>query len=116
MNNKGFSLIELLVGIFLISFVFFLGLTVSRKALSTSLSGISEVSDSEVYEAAKAYTYEKSIPFNDNNYTCITVKELIDSGYLREPNDTNIKNKIVKLTRNKTFKTITNIKYVNKCK
>ena len=83
MNRKGFSLIELMACLALLGIVLCIGLYVTRGTLSTALSTITGVTVNEIYDAAELYVVENSTKWiNDGEeYTCLTVNDLVDSGY-----------------------------------
>ena len=115
MNRKGFTLVEFLICLVLLGIVLVLGLCASSDMLRTSLSSLRSVSDNEVFKAAKTYVQENNSVFNDDSYACVTVKELIDYGYLVDTNDYELRDKIVKVKKNKVTKVIYDIGYTNSC-
>ena len=114
MEKNGFTLVELLVCFALLGFVLLLGITVNRNALVTSLVQIRNVSDNEVFEAARNYANSGTVSLK-KGYTCVYVKDLIDYGYLNATNDNEIREKLVKVSINNTTKVINNIRYVDNC-
>ncbi len=115
MNRKGFTLVEFLICLALLGIVLVFGLCASSDMLRTSLSSLRSVSDNEVFKAAKAYVQENNVTFYDGSYTCVTVKELIDYGYLVDTNDYELRDKIVKVKKNKVTKVIYDIEYTSNC-
>ena len=115
MKRNGFTLIEFLICLSLLGIVLIIGISTSHKMLSTSLVTIRAVSDNEVFTAAKNYAIENQKIFNGKFYTCITVKDLIDYGYLADTNDITLKEKNVMIKKNKITKVIYNIDYTNNC-
>jgi prepilin-type N-terminal cleavage/methylation domain-containing protein len=113
MNNKGFSLIELLGCLLILSLVLFIGVVVTRRTLATSLTQLRVVSDNEIFDAARTYALETSNYKNDK--VCVSVKTLILEGYLDDTNDEDIKEMLVQVSRDKLTKTIEIIRYVDKC-
>ena len=81
MNNKGFTLIEMLACVALLAFVLTLGIIASRNTLATPLSQISTISNNQVKEAARLYAIEQNKEWK-NGTTCVTIQELVDYGYL----------------------------------
>ena len=116
MNKKGFTLVEFLVCLALLGIVLVFGLCASRNMLRTSLSSLRSVSDNEVFKAAKSYAQENTGIFNDAGSACVTVKELIDYGYLVDTNDYGLRDKKVELKKNKLTKVIYDVGYTSSCK
>ena len=115
MKKNGFTLIEFLASLAMLGIVLVIGLFASRNMLTTSLAGFRAVSDTEVFKAAKTYVNEKNISFNDKGYTCVSVRDLIDYGYLIDMNDDKVKNMHVKLKKNSLTKVISKAWYVDNC-
>ena len=115
MNNKGFTLIEFLICLVMLGVVLVMGICASRNSLATSLVTLRSVSDNEVFKATKSYVISENISFNDKSYVCVSVRDLIDYGYLADTNDLVLKEKIVKLKRNNITKVISNFEYVSNC-
>ena len=118
MNNKGFSLIEMLGCLALLGLVLCISLFINRKTLATSLSTLDNVSSNEIYKASESYVMEQKINwinYNNEEYTCLTVKELVDYGYLRDNKVSDYKDEIVKVTRNPMTKTINGVNFVDIC-
>lgn len=115
MNRNGFTLFEMLCCVALMGFVLSIGLYLSKDTLGATIESLEGYSDNQVFKAANNYIIEKNINFNDLGYTCVTVSELIDYGYLKDVNDNDVKNRIVKIVRNNDTKVITNTSYVDKC-
>ena len=111
MNNKGFSLVELLASLVIIAILFGVVVYLVRGTYSTTMTQFDTIDDRQVFSSAKSYSLETNA-FGTNDYACITIKELIDYGYL---SNKNYEDKIIKLTRNNTTKVIEEIKYVDKC-
>ena len=73
---------------------------------------ISDKIDNEIFEAAKTYVIEINKSFNSEGYTCVSLQELVDYGYLKNINNPD---KMIKIIRNTSTKVIQEIKYVNEC-
>lgn len=114
MNNKGFTLIEMLACVALLAFVFTLGLIASRDTLATSLSQTTSISDNQIRDAASLYAIEVNKNWT-NGTACVTVKELVDYGYLDSDRVSSKINRIVEITRDTKTKAITSIDYVDEC-
>ena len=110
MNNKGFTLIEFLIWLFGIIVFFFIALSMSRSALSTSAVG--PVRENQVYAAAENYVIKENVPFNSDDYVCVTKSRLEKMGYLKKVDDTE---RIIKVSRSKVTKVINDVEYVNSC-
>jgi len=118
MNNKGFSLIEMLGCIALLGFILCISLFVNRKTLATSLTTLNNVSNNEIYKASESYVLEQKvnwINYNNEEYTCVTVKELVDYGYLRDNKVNDYRDEIVKIIREPKTKVINNVLFVDIC-
>ena len=114
MNKKGFTLIELLAGLVIIGVFLVVLVFVVRNTFSASVVQLDEVSDNQVYAAAKSYATEYNL-FKDGESICITVESLIDYGYLDDNISTDLKTRMIKMTRNKSTKVIEEVKYVLMC-
>ncbi len=114
MNKKGFTLIELLAGLVIIGVFLVVLVFVVRNTFSASVVQLDEVSDNQVYAAAKSYATEYNL-FKDDESICITVESLIDYGYLDNNIATDLKTRMIKMTRNKSTKAIEEVKYVLMC-
>ena len=118
MNNKGFTLIELLASLALLGLILCIGLYVTRGTLATSLSTLTEVSENEIYSAAKLYVLENKVTWNnfDNyEYTCLMMNDLVDKGYFYQDEVREYENDLIKVIRISSNKTIENIKLVDSC-
>lgn len=114
MNNKGFTLIEMLACVALLAFVLTLGIIASRDTLATSLSQTAVISNNQVKEAARLYAIEMNKKWT-NGTTCVTVRELVDYGYLDNNKVSDEIDNIIEITRDIKTKTIISIDYVDKC-
>ena len=118
MNKKGFTLIELLTCLLLLGVVLSIGLYVTRDTLSTSLSTLTDVSTTQIYNTVETYVLEnKTIWTNINSqeYTCVTVEELVDTGYFEEDEVITYKDNIIKIIREPSTKVINSVKMVDVC-
>lgn len=114
MNNKGFTLVEMLVCVVLLVFVLTLGIIASRDTLATSLSRVSTVSDNQIKEAARLYATKQNKRWV-NGTTCVTVSELVDYGYLEYKEVSDEIDQIIQIARDTKKKTILSIDYVDSC-
>ena len=112
MNNKGFTLIEVLSVLVIITIVFITGFYILRGTTATTLTQMEEAVDSQIYDAARSYVIETNRQFNRSGYTCVSLQELMDYGYLRNVDDPK---RLVKITKNYKTKVIEEIKYVESC-
>ena len=115
MNNKGFSIIDLIIVLALFGIILIIGLCASHDMLKTSLLAFRTVSDGEVFTAAMNYAHDNDNLFSDKSYTCVGVNTLIRSGYLADTNDWQLREKIVKVNKGNITKVIYNVEYVNSC-
>ena len=110
MNNKGFTLVEFTIWLFGIIVLFIIVINMSRDTLATSVA--KPISDKQVFAAAENYVIKEDISFNNDNYVCVTKRQLEITGYLKKVDNTN---RTIKLTRYKITKVINKIEYVNEC-
>lgn len=118
MNRKGFSLIELLGCLVLLAIIMCIGLYSARGTLATTLSTLNDVSTGEISDAAINYVLENSttwINSNDEEYTCLTVDELVDGGYFKDEDVKSYKDKQIKVIRDSKIKTINSSRLVDEC-
>lgn len=117
MNNKGFSLVELLGCLALLAIIFCIGLYSAKGTLSTTLTTVSNVSENEIYDAVEAYILENKITWinTSEEYTCVTINDLVDLGYFDSEEVEEYKDKKIKVVRNSNTKVISNINLVDVC-
>ena len=118
MNRKGFTLVELLACLALLGLILCIGLFVTRGTLSTSLSTLTDVSEKQIYDAAEIYTVENNVKwtnFDELEYTCLNVKELVEKGYFKEEEVTSYKDNKIKIEREVKTKTIDRVRFVDTC-
>lgn len=114
MKKNGFTLVELLVSLALLGVVLLMGIYATRDSLATSLTGFRNVSDNEIFTAARNYVIGEDVSLK-KGYACVYVKTLVDYGYLDVVNSDDINNKMVKVSRNRTTKVIDKIEFVSVC-
>lgn len=114
MKKNGFTLVELLVSLAVLGIVLLMGIYATKGTVATSLIGLRNVSDNEIFVAARNYVIGENISMK-KGYTCMYVKDLVDYGYLGDTNSDEIKNRLVKVSRNNKTKVIDKIKYVDVC-
>lgn len=117
MNNKGFSLIELLGCLVLLAVILGIGLYSAKGTLSTTLTTLDSVSENEVYSVTEAYIMENQISWinNGEEYTCLTTNNLVDDGYFESKEVELYKTKKIKVVRDSVTKVISSIKLVEVC-
>ena len=99
LNRKGYTLIELLAVILIISLIIVLSIFGIIKAINTSKEKAATLSEKSIKEAAEQYATEKNddnnywldITDKENKYFCITIEELMNKGLLDKK--ANIKSK-----------------------
>ena len=99
LNRKGYTLIELLAVILIISLIITLSIFGIIKAINSSKEKAATLSEKSIKEAAETYATEKNddnnywldITDKENKYFCITIEELMNKGLLDKK--ANIKSK-----------------------
>lgn len=113
MNNRGFTLVELLASLAIITLLFVLAVFMFKSTMASTETQLEEFVSNETYTVTNSYIIENNIPFNSDNYLCVSVKELLDSGYLKnKEND----ERLIKVYRNSETKAIIKMEYVDICK
>ena len=112
MNNKGFTLTELLAVVAIMGVILGITIYMTKGTTATSLTQIEEASDNQIFDSARAYIMETNKAFNSDGYVCVLMQELVDYGYVKNTSDMDA---IIKITRNRETKVIEEIKYVNSC-
>ena len=117
MNRKGFTLIELLGSFALLGLILCIGLYTTRGTLATSLSILTDVSRNEIYAAAETYVIENQTNWinNGEEYTCLTVKNLVDAGFFEEGEVRTYQNDMIRIVREPKTKVINSIRLVDSC-
>ena len=117
MNKKGFTLVELLACLALLGAVLGIGLFVTRDTLATALSTLTDISESQIYDASKSYVIEYKINWvgETEEYTCITVNDLVEKGYFDKDEVVSYKDNVIKVVRNKDSKVIDYVRLVDVC-
>ena len=104
LNRKGYTLIELLAVILIISLIITLSIFGIIKAINSSKEKATTLSEKSIKEAAETYateknddssywldTTDKDITDKENKYFCVTIEELMNKGLLDKK--ANIKSK-----------------------
>lgn len=87
MNNKGFSLIELLTVISLLGVILTVTLFSVNKSVKESENKISEIQIGKIEEAAEVYYLKEGVNTTDNETEhCVNLSYLIEYGYLDNSN------------------------------
>ena len=90
LNRKGYTLIELLAVILIISLIIALSIFGIIKAINSSKEKVTTLSEKSIKEAAETYATEKNDDSNywlditdkENKYFCTTIEELMNKGLL----------------------------------
>ena len=84
-KNKGFSLIEVLAVIFIISLLFGISFYYVNNAISRSRDSASVLSKSSIEKSASLYVqeYNDKVVWEDNK-TCVSIDDLVKTGYVKE--------------------------------
>ena len=114
MKKNGFTLVEFLISLAMLGVVLLMGIYAIKGTAATAALGIRDMTDNEIFLAARNYVIENNISMK-KGYTCMYVKDLVDYGYLVNPNDNELENRLVKVSRNNVTKVIDRIKYVDVC-
>lgn len=117
MNRKGFTLIELLGSLLLLAVILGIGLYTTKGTLATSLSSLISVSENEIYSASKSYVFENEVVWinNGNEYTCLTLDDLVDGGYFDMNEVLSYKDDVIKVFRDTDTKVIIDTIFVDVC-
>lgn len=117
LNNRGFSLIELLGSLALLALILCIGLYNARGTLSTSLTMLKDVSENEIKNTAEIYIIENPVSWiNDGEeWTCLTTLDLADKGYFEYDEVTSYKDKSIKIIRDSISKVINSVSIVDSC-
>ena len=117
MNNKGFSLIELLGCLMILGIILGIGLYSARGTLGMMNDSMKQVSVNEIYDASSLYVIENSTKWiNDGEeYACFNVLEHVDYGYFDYEEVERYKDKLIKIIRDSNTKVIDNISLVDGC-
>lgn len=123
MNNKGFSLVEVLASLTIISLIIIVILNVSKNTLSMNKEKAYEIMKNNISKASENYIREcdlKQIECNlnwDNNKTSFYVEKLKQSGYynnLKSPIDGKDIDKCITVNASKNNGVI-NIELIDDC-
>lgn len=91
MNNKGFTLIEVLLTITILSLILIMIISISGNTLSISNEEAYNITKKNIINATDKYIYECENNINDNckiiwhnNKTVVKAKDLIEAGYFQK--------------------------------
>ena len=100
-RKRGFSLVELLATIIVISIAFGIGYVAVTGIIKTSKDKSLSLTDANIRSAARIYIkeYPEEI-YWDNNKTCVTVETLIEKGYLKRKQAGSFDNLSISITKN----------------
>ena len=86
MNKKGFTLVELLAVIIILSIIVLITAISTSNIIRNSKKSLSDIQINSIKESAKSYYIEEG---NNQNYVCVNVSELISKGYIDNENKNN---------------------------
>ena len=112
MNNKGFTIMELLAVLVVISVIFSIVAFFVKGTAASTMTQIDEISNNLIFSAAREYVLEENVGFNSEGYVCVTVQELIEYGYVNKGNNSD---EIIKISRDNQTMVITKVEYVTTC-
>lgn len=94
MNKKGFTLAELIGVIVVLSLICLITVPAIASVLKSNKKSLCETQLNNILVAAKSYASENilSMPINDGEYKTITIKDLVDNGFI----DGDIQNPVTK--------------------
>lgn len=117
MNNKGFSLIELLGCLVLLTVILGIGLYMARETLSTVILTVDKTTEKEIINSAEQYVLENSVKWINNieEYACVDVSTLVDYGYFDKDELNNYNNMKVKVVRDSKTLVVTRSVLVDIC-
>ena len=110
-DEYGFTLTEVLACLVILGIIAITVVFVIRGTMASSLTQIDTTHDNQILDAARNYSLEINKPFK-NGYECITVKELVDYGYLNSMDNLNRK---IKITKNMQTRVIEKIEFDDNC-
>ena len=85
-NKKGFTLVELLAVIVILAIIIGIGITASMTISNKSRDKMYETKIEMIEKAATLYVQDKPSVLNENG-GLVTVKKLLDKGYLKKDNE-----------------------------
>ena len=117
MNNKGFTLVELLGCLVLLVTILSIGLYSARGTLARTFSVLDTVSEEEVYNASEMYVLEYDVKWNngEEEYVCLTFRDLVDRGYFNINEVNQDIDEDIKVTRDSETKVVNKVEIVDVC-
>ena len=117
LNNKGFTLFELLGCLIILGIIFGIGLYSARGTLATADTMMNKISENEIYETVKLYIVEYPQSWYDGyeEYACVSVDELVDYGYFDRNEVIDYFGKDIRIVRDNSTKVINKIEFVDVC-
>lgn len=117
MNNKGFSLVELLGSLIILGLILGIGLFSARGTLGLVDDKMNLVSENEIFDEASLYVIENPRKWiNDGEeYTCFNIIELVDYGYFDEGEIAKYRDNSIRIVRNSNTKVVENVIFVDSC-
>lgn len=117
LNNKGFSLVELLGCFVILTLILLVGLYSARGTLATTFSNLTGISENEIYDASEMYVMENQVTWinGDGEYTCLTVEQLVEDGYFNYDEVVEYKDRKIKIIRNSNTKVVSQVSLVDNC-
>lgn len=105
LNNKGFSLIEILSVILILSIIFAIAIPNTTYSIKKGENKISSINDEVILSSANLYVEEFQVELNwymDNNLrtTCFSTYKLEEKGYLTNDNLKRYSDKYIKVVQN----------------
>lgn len=83
--NKGFTLIELLAVIIVLSLISALAVPTVINQLAKNKTKASEATKQLIFSGADLYEQNNHMPSGDGIINCVTLQQIVDSGYLEDP-------------------------------
>jgi len=117
LNSEGFTLFELLGCLIILGIILSIGLYSARGTLATTDTIMNKISKNDIYDAAGLYVieYPKSWYSGYEEYTCVSVEELVDYGYFDTDEVIDYLGKNIKIVRDSSTKVINKTEFVDVC-
>ena len=118
MNNKGFTLVELIACLVIVVLIFGFGFGMIRGTRSSILTTIDKINENELINAAKMYVIENNVNWineNDNVYSCVSIDSMVSNGYFKLEEVSDYNNQFVKVIKNNATGVITDLIILEEC-
>ncbi len=112
MNNKGFTLFEMLIWFLVIGIFVIIALSLGRNTFATSLTTVGNMNDDEIFLAAERYVTDGNGSFYNNKYICVSTDTLREEGYL---NSSFGKTRLIKMRVSRVTRVVEKSYYVDSC-